>query len=407
MLYKKHIILGITGGIAAYKSAVLCSLLKQMGAEVRVVMSDNATKFITPLTLETLSGYPVYTDMFASNGNAHEIKHISWSEWADFVIVAPATANILAKVANGIADDALSTLLLATTSPILFAPAMNSKMWNNIVTQENLAKLILRKHLFAMPDSGHLACGQSGTGRMQDPRDIASFVESFFEQNAPLKGKRVLITSGPTREYIDPVRFMSNPSSGKMGKAIAEQAISMGAADVAFVTGPVNEEFLPAPHDNLAIYSIISADDMLKAVESLYQEYDLMIFVAAVSDYKPAQFHTEKIKKESTDMSAIPLVRNPDIASIIGAKKRPEQISIGFAAETNGVEEYAQAKMNSKHFNAIVANNVSDKSIGFGSDDNAVTIYQANGAQPIVINKVDKLLIAKRILECASSLFVK
>ena len=386
-LTDKKILLGITGGIASYKSAIFARRLQDAGAEVRVVMTEGAQAFITPLTLQALTGNPVHTDLLDESAEA-AMGHIELARWADLIVIAPASANTLARLANGLADDLLGTLCLATTSQIMLAPAMNHQMWANVATQANAKLLQERGFVLLEPDSGHQACGETGSGRMPEPEDLRDQVIAWFNSDAAnnplgalgirktasttpgaLSGKHVLITAGPTVEPIDPVRFISNHSSGKMGYALAESAVAAGAK-VTLVSGPTK---LATPSGVNRI-DVQQANEMLSVVESHVPSTDVFIAVAAVADYRMASIADEKIKKNSDEMT-LTLVKNPDILKTISLRKdRP--FCVGFAAETQNVAEHARGKLTKKKLDMIAANDVgqSDSPV-FGADSNALDVY--------------------------------
>ncbi len=364
-LQNKRIILGITGGIAAYKSAELCRLLQKAGAEVRVVMTAGAQEFITPLTLQALSGNKVYTELLDADAEA-AMGHIELARWADLILVAPASANFIARLANGEAGDLLTTLCLARRGPLALAPAMNQAMWGNAQTQHNLAALAQGGvHLFG-PDSGAQACGDVGMGRMSEPAQLVQDAEGLFT-NGALDGVKVTITAGPTREAIDPVRYISNHSSGKMGYALARAAVEAGAR-VTLISGPVS---LPPP-ERVTLVKIESAEDMLRACEA--QPCDVFVGVAAVADYRVAEPAAQKIKKSASELS-LPLVRNPDILAAMAAR-RPRPFCAGFAAETENLAVNAQSKLAAKNLDLIFAN---DASATFGQDQATATAYWKGG----------------------------
>ncbi|MFD3258628.1 bifunctional phosphopantothenoylcysteine decarboxylase/phosphopantothenate--cysteine ligase CoaBC [Paenibacillus lentus] len=379
MLTGKKILLGITGGIAAFKAASLCSKLVQQGAEVRVIMTESATQFITELTLQALSKHPVYTDTFDEK-NPQVIAHIDLADWADLVLIAPATANIIAKMAVGLADDMLSTTLLATEAPIMLAPAMNVHMYTHPTVTRNLAELVARGVLMIEPGSGQLACGYTGKGRMEEPENIISAVEAFFarEERAakrPLAGRKVVVTAGGTVERLDPVRYITNDSSGKMGFAIANAALDLGA-EVTLITGRT-EVSPPLDRAGLTLTRVESAQDMYEAVNAIWDATDILVKAAAVADYRPKQAAEHKIKK-SGDSMTLELVKNIDILETLGQKKKA-QFMIGFAAETDHLEQHAMDKLLRKNCDLIIANDVTAEGAGFGSDTNIVHIYDANG----------------------------
>ena len=385
-----HVIVGVTGGIAAYKAAELVSLLGKQGHEVRCIMTSSAQQFITPLTLQTLSGNPVYTDMFHPQDNMEwQVEHIGLARWADCVLVVPATADFIGKVAHGLADDFLSTCVMATAAPVIFAPAMNDQMYANPIVQRNIATLREAGYRFVDPVDGNLACGTSGKGKMASPGEIAAVLETLREQD--LKGLKIVVTAGPTREAIDPVRFMTNHSSGKMGYAIARQAANRGA-DVVLVSGPSAQ---PVP-SGVTVVKVASARDMFEAVKAQYDTADVLIKAAAVADYRPKTVATQKIKKSEGDM-VLELERNPDILAWLGEHKK-HQILMGFAAETNDVREHALGKLARKHLDFIAANDVSAAHSGFGKDTNQVTLYGADGST-VALPILSKDETANRILD--------
>lgn len=352
----KNILLGVTGGIAAYKSANIVSMLKKKGYNVKVIMSENATKIITPLTLETLSKERVYVDMWDKTPH-FEVEHISLAEWADVVLVAPATYNIVGKVANGIADDMLSTVISATTKPVFFALAMNVNMYNNPILKENINKLKKYGYKFIDSDEGFLACNVNAKGRLKDEKEIVKIIEDHFQEeelDRYLTGKTVLITAGRTEEAIDPVRYISNRSSGQMGYSLAIAAKKLGA-EVILVSGPTE---LSQPEGLKKFIKVRSAQEMYEATIKEFPEVDIAIACAAVADYKPKNYSTEKIKKKDGDMTIV-LDRNPDILFEMG-KLKDKQFLIGFAAETENIIENAIGKLKRKNLNMIVANNASN-----------------------------------------------
>lgn len=375
-LNNKHIILGVTGGIAAYKSAELIRRLIEMGAEVRVVMTKAATEFITPLTLQALSGNPVHQTMLDPEAEA-AMGHVELARWADLVLIAPASADFMARLAMGQGDDLLTTLCLASKAKIALAPAMNQAMWLNASTQDNVKLLLSRQVSLCGPADGSQACGDIGPGRMTEPTEIALFASSLFESGI-LAGKNVVITAGPTREAIDPVRYISNHSSGKMGYALAEAAIAAGAS-VTLISGPVN---LSTPK-NVKRLDVISADDMFNEVMAAIQGADIFIAAAAVADYKPLTYHDQKLKKGEGDELTIALTKNRDIVAAV-AKITDKPFTVGFAAETQHMIEHAKDKLKRKRLDLIIANNVANTAIGFNSDDNAVTVISASSEVEIL-----------------------
>ncbi|CAE6951605.1 fused 4'-phosphopantothenoylcysteine decarboxylase and phosphopantothenoylcysteine synthetase [Pseudomonas marincola] len=366
-LYRKRIILGVGGGIAAYKSAELVRRLKDQGAEVRVVMTHGGREFITPLTLQALSGNPVHMDLLDPAAEA-AMGHIELARWADLVLIAPATADLMARLTQGVANDLLTTLVLATDAPVALAPAMNQAMWRDPATQSNVEQLRARGIRMFGPASGSQACGDVGLGRMLEADDLAQLAADCFE-NAMLTGVHVLITAGPTQENIDPVRYITNHSSGKMGFALAEAAAEAGAK-VTLISGPVH---LPTP-DRVNRIDVVSARDMLAACEAA-MPCDVLIAAAAVADYRPEVVAQHKLKKDPTsgDGLLLQMVRNPDILATLAAREdRP--FSVGFAAETENLLEYASRKLKDKNLDLIVANDVANPTIGFNSEENAITI---------------------------------
>ncbi|TCP69781.1 bifunctional phosphopantothenoylcysteine decarboxylase/phosphopantothenate--cysteine ligase CoaBC [Baia soyae] len=389
----KRILLGITGGIAAYKAATIASQLYQRGADVRVIMTKSATQFITPLTLQTLTHHQVYTDTFDER-DPEVVSHIDLADHADLIVIAPATANIIGKVAHGLGDDMLSTTLLATTAPIVIAPAMNVHMYANVIVQKNIQTLRELGMQFIEPASGQLACGYVGQGRMVEPEVIVNWIEQYFayEASKPLAGKKLLITAGPTVEPIDPVRYMSNHSSGKMGYAIAEQAKKAGA-EVVLVSGPVT---IPPPK-GVKVIEVKQATEMMDAVMNELATSDIIIKSAAVADYRSKVVFDEKIKKNSEEL-ILELKKNPDIAAEVGRVKRPDQMLIGFAAETEQVEQYAKGKLERKNMDLIIANDVTKPGAGFGTDTNIVTIYDRDGDK-IELPQLSKQEVARHIVQ--------
>ncbi|WP_028777027.1 bifunctional phosphopantothenoylcysteine decarboxylase/phosphopantothenate--cysteine ligase CoaBC [Shimazuella kribbensis] len=369
---KKRIVLGITGGIAAFKAASIASKLTQLGMDVRTIMTKSATEFITPLTLQTLTRNPVAIDTFDER-DPSRVMHIDLADHADLVLVAPATANIIGKLANGLADDMLSTTILATEAPIVLAPAMNVHMYQNKFVQANMKKLADHGVKYIEPGEGQLACGYVGKGRLAEPEEIVAWVQSFFDKKHSLQGKTVLITAGPTIEAIDPVRYLSNHSSGKMGYALATAALFAGA-NVILVSGPV----ALTPPQGAKVISVRGAQEMHDAVLSHLDDVDMVIKAAAVSDYRPKEVLTHKRKKH-TDNWEIELIKNPDIAYEVGKRKRENQLLIGFAAETENVEMYAKEKLEKKNMDFIIANNVLQEGAGFSVDTNAVSVYGKQG----------------------------
>lgn len=392
----KHIAVGISGGIAAFKIPSLIRLFRKIGAEVKVTTTRNALEFVTPLVLETLSGNKVYTDVFAA-GNDHTTEHISLPDWADILVVAPATANVIGKFANGIADDALSTTFLAMRKPVLIAPAMNENMLCHPAVQANIARLQSFPDCTVLPTGdGFLACGTTGSGRMLEPEEICRQAQALFSKQ-DMTGKEVLITGGPTREKIDPVRFVSNFSTGKMSIALAEECAQRGAK-VTLVLGPCGRQPAQMPLNTINVINTESALEMLDAAEKHAGTADIIILCAAVADYRPAEYHTEKIKRKADDGEATLLLKeNPDIAATIGARKKKGQILAGFALETDDELRHAQEKMTRKGLDYIVLNSLRDKGAGFGVDTNKITILAKDGIATEYPLK-DKTAVAEDII---------
>ena len=391
----KNILLGVTGGIAAFKSASIVSLLKKKGYDVKVVMTKNATNIIGPLTLETLSRNRIYVDMWDTNPH-YEVEHISLADWADMVLIAPATYNIIGKVANGIADDMLTTIISAVSirKPVFFALAMNVNMYENPILKENIDKLKSYGYRFIEVEEGLLACNYVAKGRMTEPEDIVAEIERYdiyskIENfNTALKDKKVLITSGRTKENIDPIRYLSNNSSGKMGYSLAQAAIDLGA-EVTLISGPTN---LEKPKGLKSFVSVESALEMYEKVDEYFGDADIFIACAAVADYRPKEYKKEKIKKSDSDL-ILELVRNPDILFEMG-KKKDKQLLIGFAAETNDIKENALKKLEKKNLDFIVANNAST----MGNNTNTVEIIRKNKTS-VKINQKNKIELAYDILK--------
>ncbi|WP_415885569.1 bifunctional phosphopantothenoylcysteine decarboxylase/phosphopantothenate--cysteine ligase CoaBC [Neptuniibacter sp. QD37_6] len=388
-LTNKQIILGITGGIAAYKSAELTRILKGAGAEVRVVMTASATEFITPLTLQALSGNPVHQHLLDAEAEAG-MGHIELAKWADLILIAPASANFMARLASGQGDDLLTTICLATDAPICLAPAMNQAMWRDEGTQKNAETLKFRGIKLFGPGIGEQACGDTGPGRMLEPTEIAELTAAQFDRGS-LTGKTVFITAGPTREPLDPVRYISNHSSGKMGYALAEAAMEAGAK-VKLISGPVN---LPAPA-RIGRTSVESAEDMLKASLEDLALCDIFIAAAAVADYRPTAIAEHKIKKGSEEIMELHLVKNPDIVATI-ANSSSKPFTVGFAAETRDVINYAKSKLERKNLDLIIANDVSRSDIGFNSDENAVTVISTTNTE--TLPQASKRQLASKLIE--------
>ncbi|ANB59740.1 bifunctional phosphopantothenoylcysteine decarboxylase/phosphopantothenate--cysteine ligase CoaBC [Anoxybacteroides amylolyticum] len=397
MVQGKNILLCVTGGIAVYKAAALTSKLTQRGANVKIIMSEAACKFVTPLTFQALSRNDVYIDTFEEK-QAAVIAHIDLADWADLVLVAPATANTIGKLANGIADNMVTTTLLATKAPIWIAPAMNVHMYEHPAVRENIEKLIRFGYRFIEPAEGHLACGYVGKGRLEEPETIIDVIEYYFSPSSQLlKGKKVLVTAGPTREKIDPVRFFTNRSTGKMGYAIAEAAAELGA-EVTLISGPTN---LPAPA-HVKTIRVESAQQMYEEVMNYFSNADIVIKSAAVADYRPKYVFNEKMKKQPGDLM-IELERTIDILKTLGEQKTT-QFLVGFAAETEHVEQYARKKLESKNLDMIVANNVAQQGAGFAGDTNIVTIFKRDGSV-IPLPLLTKKQVAEEILKVIAEEF--
>lgn len=372
LIDNKSIILGVTGGIAAYKSVEFLRLLIKLGAKVRVIMTQNAQEFVGTITFEALSGQPVCTSLFEKNGDV-SVRHIEWANEADAVVIVPATANIIGKLANGVADDALSTFMLAVTCPVVLCPSMNTHMFENKSVQRNLERLKADGHFVIDPDSGELACGITGPGRLPEPEDILDRL-LYYLSPKDLKDKKVLVTAGPTREPIDPVRFISNPSSGKMGFAVASAAEQRGGK-VILITGPTN---LPDPN-NITVIRAGTAREMAHAVFENMEDCDIIIKAAAVSDYRSKDQAEQKLKKEKDEMVLF-LAKNQDILEELGRRKK-DQILVGFAAETENLEQNAEKKLAEKNLDIIAGNLVGQPSSGFGTDRNKVTLFYKDGTK--------------------------
>ena len=393
MLKDKNILLGVTGGIAAYKIANLASMLKKQGANVKVIMTENACQFITPMTFETLTAQKVYTDTFDRNFE-FKVDHIELGKWADVFLIAPATANVIGKLANGIADDMLTTTVLAMRCPILVSPAMNTAMFENKVVKHNIMKLRTYGMDIIMPASGHLACGDTGAGKMPEPEMLLEYIKRGVYKKKDLVGKKVCVSAGPTREAIDPVRYISNNSTGKMGVEIAKMAAYRGAK-VSLVIGPSNV-FVP---DFINRIDIKSAEDMYEEIMKISDSQDIIIKAAAVADYTPANYSDEKIKKKDGDL-AIELSRTKDILKELGERKEnnpKKQFICGFSMETENMEENSKNKLAKKNADMIVANNVKVDGAGFGTDTNVVTIFTKDNE--IRLDKLSKTEVAEKIFD--------
>lgn len=394
-LSNKRVLLGVTGGIAAYKSAELIRCLQGEDAEVRVVMTPAATEFITPLTLQALSGNPVGLELLDTAAEA-AMGHIELARWADFVLIAPASADFIARLSHGEGNDLLSTVCLASHSPIAVAPAMNKYMWEKAATQKNLQQLREQAvHIFG-PAAGYQACGDVGEGRMEDPANLCAMACALFATGS-LDGKKVVITAGPTREALDPVRYISNHSSGKMGYALARAAAEAGANAV-LISGPVQLE----PPERVKTIAVESAADMLAAALNEVDSADIFIAAAAVADYRPASVAEQKIKKTDDDMH-IQLIKNPDIVATVAALPR-RPLTVGFAAETENLELYAAKKLRKKKLDLVIANDVSDTTIGFNSDDNRVLLVQPDGSK--TLPTMNKALLANKLIEHIAALLL-
>lgn len=394
MLSGKNVVMGVTGGIAVYKAVDVVSRLRKLNANVNIIMTKSATEFVTPLTFQSISQNPVTVNIFKEPTH-WEIEHISLAKKADIFLVAPATANIIGKVANGIADDMLSTTIMATKAKVIFAPAMNTNMYNNLIFKENSNKLKKYGYEFIKPGSGRLACGDFGEGKMAEPCDIVDYLVNSLT-NSQLKGKKIIVTAGPTIEPLDPVRYMTNHSSGKMGYAIANEAQRRGA-EVILVSGPVNLE----PPIGTKLIKVNTTQEMLSSIEKHFAECHVLIKAAAPLDYRPVTVSEHKIKK-SKDEIEFKFTRNPDIAAHFGKLKR-NQIIVGFAAETENLIENAKKKIDKKNLDFIVANNVLTENSGFKSDSNIVTIIDKDGTvKDYPLMKKEK--VAKAIIDKISAI---
>lgn len=398
MLEGKTVVVGVCGGIAAYKVVEVVSRLQKLHADVNVIMTESAAKFVTPLTFRSISHNPVITDMF-DDPVKWDIQHISLATKADIIVVAPATANIIGKVANGIADDMLSTTIMATKAPVVFVPAMNTKMYENPIVQENIKKLTERGYIFLEPETGLMACGTTGAGRLPEPSSIVESVRELVCGKVDLKDLKVLITAGPTQEPIDPVRYISNRSSGKMGYAIATQASKRGA-QVKLISGPVN---IKTPF-GVEVVGVKTADEMFNEVMKSYEAFDMLIMVAAVADYRCAQIAEKKIKKKGDNLT-IELIKNPDIAKELG-KVKGNRVLVGFSAETNDLVNNACEKLAAKNLDLIIANDVTQEGAGFGTDTNIIKIIKRNG-DIIDLPIMSKAQAGDKILDEALQIFKK
>jgi phosphopantothenoylcysteine decarboxylase / phosphopantothenate---cysteine ligase len=395
LLSNKKILVGVSGSIAAYKSAYLVRLLVKAGAEVKVIMTDAALKFVGPLTLSTLSKNPVYSS-FVKNDAGEWNNHVELGLWADAMVIAPATAHTLAKCANGICDDFVTAVYLSAKCPVIFAPAMDLDMYVHGSTVANIEKLASYGNKVIKACFGELASGLIGDGRMAEPEQIINHLEGVFGQISNLKGKKILITAGPTQEPLDPVRFISNHSSGKMGVAIAERFANAGA-EVVLVHGKIN---ISVENNGIKLVPIVSANDMYLAVNEYFESSDIIVFAAAVADYTPAAVSDKKIKKNESNFN-LELVKTIDLAATLGKKKKPNQIFVGFALETDNELENAKGKLEKKNFDLIVLNSLNDKGAGFGHDTNQITIIYKSG-EVLKFPLKTKLEVANDIVEAVS-----
>lgn len=394
----KHIIVGITGGIAAYKTASLVRLLIKSGAEVQVVMTPNAKEFICPVTLSTLSGKPVISEFFTANtGQWH--SHVDLGLWADAMVIAPATASTIGKMANGVADNMLVTTYLSAKAPVFVAPAMDLDMMAHPSTTRNIALLRSYGNHIIEPAEGELASHLVGKGRMEEPENILKVLDRFFSESLPLAGKHVMVTAGPTYERIDPVRFIGNYSTGKMGYAIADEAARRGAK-VTLISGPVG---IKPTVSEVKVVNVESAREMYAQCQRYFGDSDIAVMSAAVADYAPAEVAEKKIKREKDEIPQIRLVKNPDIAASLGKEKRPDQILVGFALETNDEESNALDKLTRKNLDMIVMNSLRDAGAGFGTDTNKITVFTRDGASKEFPLK-SKAEVACDILDCIAGL---
>ena len=393
---KPCVVLGVTGGIAVYKACELLRLLQKRGIDVFVVMTRNACRFVAPLTFETLSGHPVAVDTF-DRPQTWEVEHIALAKRADLFLIAPATANIMGKMACGIADDMLSTTVMATRAPVLVAPAMNTGMWENAAVQQNVKTLRARGVEIVAPVSGHLACGDSGAGKLEDVAVIAERACELLFAKKDMEGLRVMVTAGPSREALDPVRYISNRSSGKMGYAIAQAAQKRGA-EVTLLSGPVAIE---APQ-GVKLVPFTTTQELLDRASELAQEQDLLIQAAAPADYRAKEIAPQKIKKQGGEPMTFTLVENPDVAATLGKAKRSGQVFVGFAAETNDVLAHARDKLARKNLDMIVANDATRPGAGFDVDTNIVTLITKDGQEALPM--MSKAEVAQRILDRALAL---
>lgn len=390
MFTNRTIVLGVTGSIAAYKIASLASMLVKQHASVHVIMTQNATNFINPITFETLTGHKCLVDTFDRNFE-FQVEHVSLAKQADLMLIAPASANVIGKMAHGIADDMLTTTVLACKAPIYVSPAMNTNMYENPIVQDNLRTLETYGMKVIDPASGYLACGDTGAGKMPEPQTLFAYIEAELAHKKDLSGKRILITAGATQEALDPVRYLTNHSTGKMGYALAKAAMVRGA-QVTLVSGQTNLE----PPLFVDLVPIISAQDMYEAVESRFDETDVLIMAAAVADYRPKEYVDQKIKKKTGD-NVLELARTTDIIGTLSARKKPGQFLCGFSMETEHMLENSKKKLQKKHLDMIVANNLRTEGAGFGKDTNVVTLIREDGQMELP--KLSKLEVSHRILD--------
>ena len=390
MFTNRTIVLGVTGSIAAYKIASLASMLVKQHASVHVIMTQNATNFINPITFETLTGHKCLVDTFDRNFE-FQVEHVSLAKQADLMLIAPASANVIGKMAHGIADDMLTTTVLACKAPVYVSPAMNTNMYENPIVQDNLRTLETYGMKVIDPASGYLACGDTGAGKMPEPQTLFAYVEAELAHKKDLSGKRVLITAGATQEALDPVRYLTNHSTGKMGYALAKAAMVRGA-QVTLVSGQTNLE----PPLFVDLVPIISAQDMYEAVERRFDETDVLIMAAAVADYRPKEYVDQKIKKKAGD-NVLELARTTDIIGTLSARKKQGQFLCGFSMETEHMLENSKKKLQKKHLDMIVANNLRTEGAGFGKDTNVVTLIREDGQMELP--KLSKLEVSHRILD--------
>ena len=390
MFTNRTIVLGVTGSIAAYKIASLASMLVKQHASVHVIMTQNATNFINPITFETLTGHKCLVDTFDRNFE-FQVEHVSLAKQADLMLIAPASANVIGKMAHGIADDMLTTTVLACKAPVYVSPAMNTNMYENPIVQDNLRTLEKYGMKVIDPASGYLACGDTGAGKMPEPQTLFAYIEAELAHKKDLSGKRILITAGATQEALDPVRYLTNHSTGKMGYALAKAAMVRGA-QVTLVSGQTNLE----PPLFVDLVPVISAQDMYEAVESRFDETDVLIMAAAVADYRPKEYVDQKIKKKTGD-NVLELARTTDIIGTLSARKKPGQFLCGFSMETEHMLENSKKKLQKKHLDMIVANNLRTEGAGFGKDTNVVTLIREDGQMELP--KLSKLEVSHRILD--------